>query len=260
MQSNSYFSQTILSSNTSIPDCSFSINYPSDYPCFNYSYSSYNNQYYNYPYYTPYTYNSNFSLNNSSNNYQNTNLSNNSSINYFNSTNYDYLGDSYLDFSSINLDSSPDSSLSSPIPCSINNSKSPVVKHCNQNPINEQISPIINSNGPVKSKSKKTVSKKSLLSEQAVDIMNAWYDEHLNNPYPTIEEKERLANLGGITVKQVTAWFSNRRNRTQNTKPKRMKRVLEKDITDIYQELIQNSDNQYVIEKFNIIVNRHIGY
>jgi hypothetical protein len=43
--------------------------------------------------------------------------------------------------------------------------------------------------------------------------MNEWFMEHQSNPYPTNEQKEKLAHLGGITIKQVTAWFSNRRNR-----------------------------------------------
>lgn len=112
-----------------------------------------------------------------------------------------------------------------------------------------------------KTKSKKTVSKKQQLSEHAVGIMNEWFEDHLNNPYPTSEEKERLAALGKITVKQVTAWFSNRRNRTQNTKPKRMKRVLEKEITDIFQELVQSTDKQQIIEKFkHSLVNRDLYF
>jgi hypothetical protein len=82
--------------------------------------------------------------------------------------------------------------------------------------------------------------------------MNTWFLEHINNPYPVQHEKETLAQLGGITVKQVTAWFSNRRNRSQNTKPKRMKRVLEKEISNIFNELICNQPNkEEIIEKFH---------
>lgn len=76
------------------------------------------------------------------------------------------------------------------------------------------------------------------LPDRSVDIMNDWFMEHLNNPYPQQVEKEQLAKLGGISVKQVTAWFSNRRNRSQNTKPKRMRRVLEQEINIIFNELI----------------------
>ena len=99
-------------------------------------------------------------------------------------------------------------------------------------------------------------SRKHQLSEQAVDIMNEWFEDHLNNPYPQPEEKERLAKLGNITVKQVTAWFSNRRNRSQNTKPKRMKRVLENEMNSILSQIVQNQpEQQQIIEKLKSTFN-----
>jgi hypothetical protein len=99
-------------------------------------------------------------------------------------------------------------------------------------------------------------SRKHQLSEQAVVIMNEWFLDHLNNPYPQPEEKERLAKLGNITVKQVTAWFSNRRNRSQNTKPKRMKRVLENEMNSILSEIVQNQpEQQKIIEKLKSTFN-----
>lgn len=76
-------------------------------------------------------------------------------------------------------------------------------------------------------------SRKKFLSDKATDILNEWYEEHQNNPYPVQEEKEHIARMADITVKQVSAWFSNRRNRTQNTKPKMMRRVLEKEINSV---------------------------
>lgn len=99
------------------------------------------------------------------------------------------------------------------------------------------------------------LSKKNQLPDRALDIMNEYFDDHLNNPYPSLEEKEKLARLGGITVKQVNAWFCNRRNRSQNTKPKRIKRELEKNLQDILSELGSNDNNnsrnkQLIIEKF----------
>jgi hypothetical protein len=104
------------------------------------------------------------------------------------------------------------------------------------------------------------LSRKHQLPDRAVDIMNEWFEEHLNNPYPQPVEKERLAQLGGISVKQVTAWFSNRRNRSQNTKPKRMKRVLEKEISEIYQELAYNPNKEQIMEKFrSTLANHEIG-
>lgn len=145
--------------------------------------------------------------------------------------------------------------LSSPIQ---NNHQEYQIQSCNSSKLTS--SPILSNNVEKTNKSKKTVSKKHQLSDHAVDIMNEWFEEHLNNPYPTSEEKERMAALGKITVKQVTAWFSNRRNRTQNTKPKRMKRVLEREITDIFQELVHSTDKQKIIQKFkNTLVNRELS-
>ena len=98
------------------------------------------------------------------------------------------------------------------------------------------------------------LSRKHQLPDRAVDIMNEYFDDHLNNPYPSLEEKEKLAQLGGITVKQVNAWFCNRRNRSQNTKPKRIKRELEKNLDDILSELGSNQNSstnkQLIIQKF----------
>ncbi|CAF1110670.1 unnamed protein product [Brachionus calyciflorus] len=93
-------------------------------------------------------------------------------------------------------------------------------------------------------------SRKQLLPDLAVDIMNDWFEDHINNPYPTLEEKEKMARQAGITVKQVTAWFSNRRNRSQNTKPKRIKRVIEQEINQIYNELAYNPNSTHLLEKF----------
>ena len=97
-----------------------------------------------------------------------------------------------------------------------------------------------------KRKKKALNTKQASLPDEAVDILNEWFDDHVNNPYPCLEEKERLAQAGGISLKQVNAWFSNRRNRSQNTRPKRIKRQFEKEIASIMNELVQpNSDTNY---------------
>jgi hypothetical protein len=102
-------------------------------------------------------------------------------------------------------------------------------------------------------KSKPTVKRHAQLSDESVDIMNEWFRDHVSNPYPSLTEKETLAQRSGITVKQVTAWFSNRRNRSQNTKPKRMKRVFEKEITNIFNEIICSQPNKAkILEKINL--------
>ncbi|KAM7541499.1 hypothetical protein Aperf_G00000022378 [Anoplocephala perfoliata] len=64
------------------------------------------------------------------------------------------------------------------------------------------------------------------LNTTAVAIMDSWYRSHLDRPYPNKEEKMRMAVAGDITETQVGSWFANRRNRSNNTRPKQnMKRL-----------------------------------
>ncbi|KAL5111608.1 hypothetical protein TcWFU_002625 [Taenia crassiceps] len=66
----------------------------------------------------------------------------------------------------------------------------------------------------------------SQLNPNAVAIMDEWYRSHLDRPYPNKEEKLRMAIAGDITETQVGSWFANRRNRSNNTRPKQnMKRL-----------------------------------
>ncbi|KAK4469651.1 hypothetical protein MN116_007182 [Schistosoma mekongi] len=89
----------------------------------------------------------------------------------------------------------------------------------------------INKMGISRLKSKKfseaiNLSRNRPLNQTALSAMEGWYSNHVDNPYPTTEEKEQLAALGGITVMQVSSWFANRRTRTANTKPKKNRRKL----------------------------------
>ncbi|RNA44918.1 pre B cell leukemia transcription factor 1 [Brachionus plicatilis] len=109
-----------------------------------------------------------------------------------------------------------------------------------------------NNFSPEKNISKRSL-RKQLLPDSAVDIMNEWFDDHFNNPYPTMEEKERMAKQGGITVKQVTAWFSNRRNRSQNTKPKRIRRAIEQEMNIMINEFTYNPNKTEIIQKLKTL-------
>lgn len=51
------------------------------------------------------------------------------------------------------------------------------------------------------------------LPRQAVAILRAWILEHVANPYPTVEEKERLQEQTGLTAQQIHHWFTNTRKR-----------------------------------------------
>lgn len=51
------------------------------------------------------------------------------------------------------------------------------------------------------------------LPSQAVRQLTAWLNEHRHHPYPSTETKHALAEACSISVKQVTTWFTNIRQR-----------------------------------------------
>jgi hypothetical protein len=56
---------------------------------------------------------------------------------------------------------------------------------------------------------------KRSLSKAAVQILKAWMfsEKHIENPYPSENEKHRLMEQTGLTKKQLTNWFTNSRKR-----------------------------------------------
>ena len=56
-----------------------------------------------------------------------------------------------------------------------------------------------------------------------LDILNKWFDEHSDKPYPTKKEKEELAKRCKMNVKQVSTWFNNKRYRSNCTLTKKGK-------------------------------------
>lgn len=91
---------------------------------------------------------------------------------------------------------------------------------------NNEASEIKRSTRPISSRPNKQ------LPEKAIHLMNAWYLAHEDNPYPNRNDLDYLATNGGIKESQVKAWFSNKRNRTQNTHPKRAKRYAMKHLNE----------------------------
>lgn len=65
------------------------------------------------------------------------------------------------------------------------------------------------------------------LNEIAVTTMEKWYLAHIDHPYPSYQEKEDMSQQGSITIAQVNSWFANRRNRSDNTKPKKNRKQLQ---------------------------------
>jgi len=45
------------------------------------------------------------------------------------------------------------------------------------------------------------------------DVLKQWFIANCQYPYPSHEEKQRLAELSGLTEQQVSDWFSNARRR-----------------------------------------------
>ncbi|CAL9736899.1 hypothetical protein MOSE0_K10242 [Monosporozyma servazzii] len=51
------------------------------------------------------------------------------------------------------------------------------------------------------------------LPKRCVSILNEWLMDHLNNPYPTAQEKTDLLIKTGLTKIQLSNWFINQRRR-----------------------------------------------
>jgi len=51
------------------------------------------------------------------------------------------------------------------------------------------------------------------LSKKATDHLKNWFFEHLNDPYPSEEEKTILASATGLRIAQINYWFGNKRIR-----------------------------------------------
>ena len=49
----------------------------------------------------------------------------------------------------------------------------------------------------------KTKTRRTGLSSEQTDIMNAWYENHLKHPFPTKEEKHMIMQATGLTKNQV---------------------------------------------------------
>jgi hypothetical protein len=43
--------------------------------------------------------------------------------------------------------------------------------------------------------------------------LNFWFDEHIQNPFPTSEEFDNLIQLTGLTITQLRTFFINKRSR-----------------------------------------------
>lgn len=65
--------------------------------------------------------------------------------------------------------------------------------------------------------------KRSNLPKQSTEIMKTWFDQNINNPYPSEEQKILFSNATGISMTQVSNWFINHRRRCPELRDKREK-------------------------------------
>lgn len=57
--------------------------------------------------------------------------------------------------------------------------------------------------------------KRRQLSKQATEILTNWFYAHINDPYPTEEEKQMLAAKCVLSINQINNWFGNKRIRNK---------------------------------------------
>ncbi len=74
----------------------------------------------------------------------------------------------------------------------------------------------------IKTSAKSLVKPKKLkpapFQPKVIRVMQKWYNQHCEHPYPSYETAEVMAETGNISVEQVKRWFANRRVRDGNTK------------------------------------------
>ena len=75
-----------------------------------------------------------------------------------------------------------------------------------------------------------------------VKVLKEFYE---NNNRPKYAAKKRLAEEAKITVRQVSCWFSNKRNRPKKQKPDSQSESGVDDVTSTANDNVSNSDNIY---------------
>ena len=60
--------------------------------------------------------------------------------------------------------------------------------------------------------------KSNELPARAIEMMNVWYQENTEYPYPSTEDYKVMSSAGNITLTQARKWFANKRIRSGFTK------------------------------------------
>jgi hypothetical protein len=83
------------------------------------------------------------------------------------------------------------------------------------------------SNSDLKKEGKSAVSETrkggKKLPRYASNMLKEWFCDHIDDPYPTKEEKIMLASKTNLSLRQITNWFVNHRGRKWKEKKRRKK-------------------------------------
>ena len=76
--------------------------------------------------------------------------------------------------------------------------------------------------------------KRKYLNQDAVCVLNEWYERHFDHPYPEDDDVDTLASRAEISASQVKKWMANKRVRSCNTlafngsiHPKKLQKLLQ---------------------------------
>ena len=145
----------------------------------------------------------------------------------------------------IGYSSSPSSSSS----CSSSPRTSPPTEYISltRNDSSVSVSPVLM---PNKRKPKRRHCNKAL-DHHAVTVLNSWYVEHENNPYPTARCISQMAKDTGLANAQIRKWLANRRLRSSNTykkagrmNPLRYQTIAQKRSSGQVQNCVDSFDSQ----------------
>jgi hypothetical protein len=87
--------------------------------------------------------------------------------------------------------------------------------------------------------------KRSSLSKLSKKLMHDWFEHNLHHPYPTEEEKEWLAQQGGITLEQVNNWFINTRGRKWKPMLNRLMAEKQAGNCKLYDQMVEKIEEPY---------------
>ena len=90
--------------------------------------------------------------------------------------------------------------------------------HCIMDRVEQSVVLLENSNKENKFMNIKGGKPRPHLNKEAVKIMEDWYEQNFDHPYPSSATYDMLAIRGNVGVEQVKKWFANKRNRTHNTR------------------------------------------